>query len=469
MLRFQRLVTLLLAAAFLIAMAANAKAVPHAAIPVAARATVDTVLYSFGGPTGGGSSPYSGVIVDATGVVYGTAYSGGAGHYGVVFALKPPAAGQTAWTEQVLHAFTDANGDGGVPFAGLIEDTHGALYGTTAFGGDPVCKCGTVFKLTPPPAGQSIWTQTVLYKFTGRKFGDGYEPWATLIADANGNLYGTTVFGGDSKVACEGSAGAGCGTVFELVAPAAGGTTWTEVVLHDFTGANGDGDFPKASLVADAAGNLYGTTAYGGASCSIRCGTVFELTPPPAGQSAWNETVLHSFSGTHGDGADLETNLIIDAHGALYGTTIYGGSYAAKPYCQRSGCGTIFALSPPPAGQSGWAESILRTFTGDAGGGRNPIGGLLFGPNGVLYGTTGSGGVNHRGTVFELTPPPPGQTSWTESVLTRFLGHPDEAAFPIGDLGVDASGALYGTSSDGGAYDKGTIFRIPGAFEARVR
>jgi uncharacterized protein YceK len=176
----------------------------------------------------------------------------------------------------------------------LIADESGALYGTTALGGNSACSvlgCGTVFKLTPPSQGETAWTETVLYSFKGAS--DGANPFASLISGESGALYGTTLLGGSGN--CFGSE---CGTVFKLTPPAEGETVWTETVLYSFNGGS-DGNFPRASLIADERGALYGTTSSGGGSnCpGFVCGTVFKLTPPAEGQTAWTETVLYGFKG----------------------------------------------------------------------------------------------------------------------------------------------------------------------------
>jgi uncharacterized repeat protein (TIGR03803 family) len=193
------------------------------------------------------------------------------------------------------------------PLAGLIADEQGALYGTTAFGGNGNCVpngCGTVFKLTPPGKGQSAWTETVLHSFQGSSSSDGFLPEAGVIIDKEGALYGTRFVGGSNN--CEPD---GCGTVFKLTPPTKGQKTWTETVLHSFQGGN-DGYFSYAGLIADKRGALYGTTFGGGRLY----GTVFKLTPPAPGQNTWTETVLHSFTGS--DGAFPYAGLIADKFGA---------------------------------------------------------------------------------------------------------------------------------------------------------
>ena len=208
---------------------------------------------------------------------------------------------QAASKETVLHSF-GAGVDGITPEGGLISDAAGNLYGITSQGGRASFG-GTVFKLAPPAAGKSTWTESVLHSFAG-------TPEAGLIIDKAGNLYGTTGFGGVPSKKCAN----GCGTVFKLTPPPAGKAAWTETVLFSFNDI--DGSLPAGRLVFDAAGNLYGTTEDGG---SLGYGTVFKLTPPAAGKTAWMETVLFSFSDT--DGADPQAGLIFDKAGNLYGTT----------------------------------------------------------------------------------------------------------------------------------------------------
>ena len=198
-------------------------------------------------------------------------------------------------SENALYSFSGGS-DPKFPYAGLIFDKAGNLYGTTEFGG--ANNQGTVFEITPNSNGS--WTETVLYSFTGST--DGGQPYGSLVLDAAGNLYGTTNFGGSSN--CN----LGCGTVFELT-PSSGG--WKETVLYTFTGGS-DGREPYARLLSDASGNLYGTTLLGGnigSVCSTGCGTVFKLTH---GSSGWTESVLYAFQGG-ADGASPYDGLAFDA------------------------------------------------------------------------------------------------------------------------------------------------------------
>jgi uncharacterized repeat protein (TIGR03803 family) len=280
--------------------------------PAAGGGWTETVLHNFGNGADG-STPFAGLIFDAAGNLYGTTYQGGTYLYGTVFELTP--AGGGSWTEKVLHNFGNGT-DGAAPYAGLIFDAAGNLYGTTYQGGT-YSSSGTVFELTPAAGGG--WTETVLHNFNYNGT-DGNYPYAGLIFDAAGNLYGTTYQGGTYFY----------GTVFELTPTAGGG--WTEKVLYSFNNNGADGYYPQAGLILDAAGNLYGTTSYGG---TYSYGTVFELTPTAGG--GWTEKVLHNFNYNGTDGNYPYAGLIFDAAGNLYGTTYQGGTY---------GYGTVFEFTP---------------------------------------------------------------------------------------------------------------------------
>jgi uncharacterized repeat protein (TIGR03803 family) len=263
--------------------------------PVGASWTVN-ILYSFTGGADGGH-PAAGLILDEAGNLYGTGQTGGANAQGTVFKVAPSGA------ETLLYTFGSQSGDGSYPFAGLVLDQTGNLYGTTLSGG--AHDGGTVFKLTP------TGTETVLYSF-GSQSGDGSNPYAGLVFDKTGNLYGATYSGGTN----------GGGTVFKL------SPTGTETVLYSFGSQSGDGSNPYGgSLVLDNNGNLYGTTVGGGAHGD---GTVFKLTP------TGTETVLYSFGSQSGDGSKPWAGVVLDEKGNLYGTTQAGGAY---------GAGVVFEVS----------------------------------------------------------------------------------------------------------------------------
>ena len=276
----------------------------------------ESVLYSFSGGTDG-KSPFSGVILDPEGNLYGTTNAGGTYSLGTVFKLTPPGGGGGGWSESVLHSFSNIH-DGANPYAGLVRDYQGNLYGTTVAGGSGA---GTVFKLAPPANRETTWTESVIHSFRGGR--DGAAPYADLILDAAGNLYGTTSGGGIGQY--------GYGIVFMLSPPNPGKVTWTESAIYRFTGKNGDGAYPYARLVLDGQGNLYGTTQNGGA----RAGTVFKLSPP-IGNGPWIETVLYSFASLP-NGAYPFAGVILDNKGNLYGTTSLGGRY---------GVGVVFEIMP---------------------------------------------------------------------------------------------------------------------------
>jgi uncharacterized repeat protein (TIGR03803 family) len=372
-------------------------------------APTPSVLHSFGVHLQGGSDLYAGLILDASGNAYGAAESGGTYGYGVVFELSPDGAGE--WAERVLYDFKGSPGDdGATPHATLVFDRAGNLYGTTVSGGVSG-NFGIVFKLTPTSQGQ--WTETVLHRFTGGT--DGATPYAGVILDAAGNVYGAT----------DGGGAAGDGTVYKLTP--SDSSPWVETVLHSFTGKP-DGAGPFAAPLLDAAGNLFGTTYYGGARND---GAVYKLAPQPDG--SWAETVLYSFKGGS-DGVNPGAPLIADRSGNLYGTTAVGGS---------AGCGIAFKLTAA----SDWAETVLHTFLGITDDdGENPNG-LTFGPRGVLYGTTVGGGTDNPGTIFRLTPSESG--GWTETVLYNFTAGLT-GAYPSVGLTLGPNGGLYGTTLWGG-------------------
>jgi uncharacterized repeat protein (TIGR03803 family) len=241
--------------------------------------------------------------MDHEGSLYGGA--------GAAFELSPGAGG---WREKILHKFPAFNGDG-FGATGIMLDAAGNLYGTAEYGGNPTCPlgCGIVYELQRMANGK--WREMVLHEF-GEFTGDGSKPiGGTVIADGTGNLYGTTSQGGTHVCF------AGCGTVYKLTRQSDG--RWKETIVYDFRdGASGNG--PGAGVVMDKKGNLYGTTVYGG-SPQCGCGVVYELSPSSNGK--WKYTVLHTFTGN--DGAQPAANLILDSKGNLYGTTATGGAGGA--------------------------------------------------------------------------------------------------------------------------------------------
>jgi len=405
-----------------------------AIVPTQAQARKFKVLHTFRGSDGAG--PISQLVRDKAGNLYGTTAIGGTGKCqgGCGTAFKMNKSGKLIW----VHSFSGANGL--QPLAGLLRDKAGNLYGTTVGGGkinSHICSlgCGVVFKL------DKTGKETVLHKFTGTP--DGYFPEALLVEDPEGNLYGTTYSGGAHGIGAVfkidktdketvlysfaggvddgdtpysgvildaagnlygstfdggngGSCDFGCGTVFEL------DTSGKETILYNFDSF--DGAHPDSVLIADSAGNLYGTTIDGGnANCGgTGCGTVFELSPHSDG--SWTETVLHKFCSLS-NCADGETPLagllVRDTVGNLHGTTSVGGTSR----CNGSGCGVAFKLDM--AGK----ETVLHSFTGGADG-EGIWGGLAIDTAGNLYGAALQGGDlrcktgngQGCGTVFKIAP-----------------------------------------------------------------
>lgn len=346
------------------------------------------------------------------------------------------AASSTPW---VIYRLSGGTADGYRPFAGLIADAAGNLYGTTYNGGNsPNCYssltfgCGTVFELIRPTSADGVWTESVLYSFQGGT--DGAGPSGGVIFDQAGNLYGTTSGGGQNS-ACP-----NCGTVFELSPPSTADSSWTETVLHRFEDGTQDGASPMGSLVFDKAGNLYGTTFVGG----VFAGTVFELSPPSTSGGSWAESLIYGFTGGT-DGLSPESGLIIGQDGALYGTAS-GGGYLS---CGGGGCGVAFRLSPPAVRGGQWTEHVLYTFGSQHNDPRFPSGALVFDGAGNLYGTAAGGGAYKLGAIFELIRPPQGQGGWTEIVLHSFAGGKD-GSYPQNNLTLDGQGVLYGVTDQGG-------------------
>jgi uncharacterized repeat protein (TIGR03803 family) len=351
-----------------------------------------------------------------------------------VLTLLLVANARAAGRESVLHTF------GGTPAkypdSSLIADAAGNLYGTTTGGGSSDCfdGCGTVFKLSPISSGFSY---SVLYVFKNAQEGDFAS--SNLIFDTVGNLYGTTELGGDNDA----------GNVFKLTPTASG--RWTESVLYSFR-AGDDGSAPNGGIVFDGAGNLYGTTvAGGGGGCQPTggCGTVFELSPGSGG--VWTETILHRFQDNGKDGNNPISGVIIDAPGNLYGTTFSGGTGTCNSGV--TGCGTVFELSPS---SGGWTENVLYSFQGGSDG-DVAYGNVIFDSSGNLYGTTQRGGNLDCGAVFELTPNSGG--NWAESLLYQFACRKD-GGYPATGVTLDAAGNLYGTAGQSGEWGFGTIFKL---------
>lgn len=315
--------------------------------PTGANWTQRTLYFFRGGNDG--ANP-TGVIFNTDGALYGTTTYGNG--YGSVFTLTASSDG--TWTETVLPV-TVVN-----PVGGLVADTFGNLYGTSSGSvNGNYCSngCGTVFKVSA--ASGSGWKMSVLYDFAGNL--DGAYPAASLILDAAGSLYGTTLSGGGINCTYVDDDQYGCGTVFKLSLSADG--KWQEKQLYTFPGT--DGIFPSG-MTMDSSGNLYGTTYLGG---TYGYGEVFKLTPSNAN---WVTTTLYSFTGG-ADGANPNA-VVLDAEGNVYGSTQNGGVPLQ--------CGVVYRLSP--TGDDTWKETVLHTFPG--GGGCVPVGRLVFDSSGDLFG-----------------------------------------------------------------------------------
>jgi len=370
-----------------------------------------TLLTTFKGSMG--AAPYGGLTLDTKGNLYGTTALGGTDYDGVVFKLSSTA------KESLLYSFTDGI-DGGFPYAGVVRDGAGNLYGTTANGGSN--NDGVVFKVT------SSGVESVLYSFTGGI--DGEFPEGGVVRDPSGNLYGTAEAAGNF----------GYGVVFKV------DTSNNETVLYSFTGGT-DGASSYSGLIRDSLGNLYGTTKDGGnPNCAFPfggCGVVFKV------DTSGNETVLYAFQGGS-DGAYPVASLIMDSSGNLYGSTSDGGDVSCN---HPNGYGTIFKVDTSNN------ETVLYSFTGGTDG-AYPLAGLVRDAVGNLYGTTYGGGKASCdsfqlgcGVVFKLN------AAGHETVLHIFMGRTD-GANPESPLVRDGSGNLYGTAGAGGTAGDGVVFKI---------
>jgi uncharacterized repeat protein (TIGR03803 family) len=294
--------------------------------------------------------------------------------------------------------------------------------------------------------------ERTLHQFQGGS--DGFWPLSSMIADQHGNLYGTTLYGG-STMECADEDASGCGTVFELKAPATRNGIWTESVLYAFQGGTADGAGPTAPMITDGHGNLYGTTSTGGIeneSC-IGCGTVFELSPSTAPGGAWTETILYFFKGVpsgrgYGDAAE-PNNLVFGADGNLYGMA-YSGGYCVTNEGGTACNGAVFQLKRPSTKGGAWTEKLLYAFTGASGGPQSAI----FDKFGNLDGTV-AGGAFGEGEVFSLTPTAHG--AWTLTSIHDFDYFDGE--FVVQGLVMDSAGNLYGATLQGGN-GSGVVFQL---------
>lgn len=362
-------------------------------------------LLSFGASAAPGRHPYAGVIQADNGALYGTTAQGGVSNAGTIFRLSSAGSNPTN-----LHTFGLVAGDGQTPMA-LVQGSDGALYGTTSDGGTN--KTGTTYKINKDGTGYQV-----LHNF-GSLVADGANPQAGLVEGTDGFLYGTTFFGGSNDL----------GTIYKLKKDGSGYS-----ILRHFSPSGGDGQDPDTALLQGRDGVLYGTTFFGGTNDT---GTVFKVNTNGTGY-----LVLRSFSGLASDGQNPDATLSQGSDSALYGTTYSGGT---------NGAGTIFKLN---TNGSPTSYSVLHTFTSTGGDGQKPLSALLEARDGLLYGTTYSGGSNGLGTVFILNKDGTGY-----AVVHNFSGSGD-GQNPHAGLVQGSDLALYGTTWNGGDSGVGTVQRF---------
>jgi len=367
-------------------------------------------LFEANGGNIDGGNPFGTVVFDNKGNLFGTTQTQDFDGNGMVYELTPTAQG--LWKEAIIHEFSASGADGAKSDATLLRDSSGNLFGTTLYGGDMACGfgCGVVFELSPQSNGQ--WQYTVIHRFAGGA--DGGHPVAGVIEDALGNLYGTTTGDGLDNV----------GTVYELSPTAMG---FNETVLHEFGGD--DGVAPYAPLAFDAQGNLYGTALLGG---ELNLGTVYKLNKQSDG--TWQVSVLHSFQGGS-DGQNPLAGVTLDRRGGVFGAS--QSPSGALP------CGTLFVLNPA----KNYAETILHEFEGtfhnnDGCDPNQPV----FDSHGNLFATTEFGGTDNAGTIFELSRTSSGLNY---RILHSFVGdqlNSTDGEFPFTPMVFGPNGALFSTS-----------------------
>jgi uncharacterized repeat protein (TIGR03803 family) len=395
-----------------------------------------TILHDFPATADDGNLPWSPLIFDDQDNLYGvTRYGGndlGAAGPGKGIIYEISASGD----ETILHAFNGPDGDGVNPLGPIVR-FHGSLYGTT-LGGSTNRKCtvhggcGTIYRLTNGKI-------TILHSFTSL---EGTSP-AGVARDSSGNLFGATLYGGvgTPTPACPSQ---GCGTIFQY-------SQRKESVLYTFLGQP-DGETPNGELLLDSAGNIFGTTRFGGA---FNHGTVFELAPK--GDGTWTENLLYSFRGDT-DGSEPYGGVVMDAKGDLYGTTFSGGLRSNCGFQKRKlGCGAIYKMVRNTDGS--WSERSVYLFGGKDVDGIFPIGDLVIDKQGNLYGVTNAaiGSISGNfvwSTAFELT------TDGTEILVATFMHDGTTGFWPVSGLTLGASGNLYGTTTEGSANGYGTVFKI---------
>jgi len=368
-----------------------------------------TTLYTFTGAADG-SFPEN-LVMDKSGALYGMTnqggifngtcvYSGTDYGCGTVFKLSPPAQGQTGWALATLYAFPGGT-QSSSPTGGVVMDREGDLFGFTAgiytCGNIPAI-CGSAYELTPPHPGQTAWTETTLYTFTGGRDGAYAGYFGSPVFGPNGQLFGITEAGGNMNDANCAPLG-GCGLVFQLTPPGRGKSNWTEDRLLVFKGGNGIA--PLDGLSEDAAGNLYGSTNEGGRLVDCvpgspypnGCGVTYELSPPGHGSTGWTVTMVHKF--TNATDGSYPYNAP-----ALLGPSIYMTTSGDEV----QSFGTIAQLMPPGPSHNNWRVRTLFSFDNDANG-SSPTGPLIM-RSGTIYGTTDGDGAGPApyGTIYAFKP-----------------------------------------------------------------
>jgi uncharacterized repeat protein (TIGR03803 family) len=361
------------------------------------------LLHSFAGFPGDGQWPSDRLIQGTDGNLYGITLLGGTNNEGTVFKISTD--GQTY---SVLYSFVTRTSDGQLPLGKLVKGSDGLLYGTTVQGGSN--NLGTIFKIDPVTTNR-----TLLHTFGAAN--DGQQPFGRLVQGVDGSFYGTTSTGGTN----------GFGTVFQI-----SGDGSQYAVLYSFSNSP-DGSLPSGTLVQGPDGLLYGVTGAGGTS---GVGTIFTIQTNGSAYS-----VLYNFSTNGTDGLGPVGGLIFGTNGALFGTAGDGGP---------NGGGAVFTI-----GTDGNGYALLHTFNTNGTDGMTPFGGLFQGPDGVLYGTTRLGGSSGFGTVFRLNPDGSGY-----AVLRNFTTANSDGLEPVGELVEGHGGILYGVTSYGGAGGAGSVFQI---------
>ncbi|HEY3636822.1 MAG TPA: choice-of-anchor tandem repeat GloVer-containing protein [Rhizomicrobium sp.] len=382
-------------------------------------ASTFTVIHNFTSQNNDGEESEQAPVVTSSGAIIGSTKYGGQYGYGTIYMFTPPAKKKGNWTGGVVYSFGSVSSGGQYPLGSLLLAADGSLYGASELGG--AHSQGTIFQITQ---SGGVWTEHTLFDFDATTPG-GWAPQAGVYMDSSGALYGTASAGGTTND----------GVVYQLTS---GSPRWTETVIHTFTSNGTDGISPSyGALVGGPKGVLYGTTQEGGA---FNGGVAYQLAPPKKGGTAWTETILHAFGATV-DGELLEGGLVVGANHVLYGTTdgTNNGAYN----------GTIFSLTPPPKGQTAWTESVLYDFASGGPYGSYPRATVLD-KKGNLFCLTNSGGANALGTVFELT------AAGTPTDVYDFTTNANKV---LGTVSAGKSGAYIGTTYDStGGY--GVVFSI---------